>query len=110
MKAIVTFYVTRGRKLSTALNLIVFSAGDVKSLVQRTAEAVFGQINPYVLAVYLGDNNDQNTAIELCRKLENEDTNHIYKIAAFNLWGNALQAQGENDEADKLFKKALQLR
>src|SRR5271166_4539887 len=65
-QARVTVYLTQGRSRGAGVTLDV-PADDLELLVQSTAEAALGQVNPYVLAVYRDDRREYEKAIELAR-------------------------------------------
>ncbi len=106
----VTFYVTQGRKRSAPKSLAPLPANDVQGLIQRTAEAVLHQINPYVLAVHFTDEREYDRAIEICGEFsENVASLPKYKAAFDNLWGEVLRREGKNDEAIGKYEKAIEL-
>jgi tetratricopeptide (TPR) repeat protein len=108
-QATVTVYVTQGRNRSAAVSMTVAS-DDVGMLVQRTAETVLGQVNPYVLAAYLEDHRESEKTIEIVQRMiqsPSEDRRH--KSAALNLWGNVLSDQKKYDEAIAKYQKAIEL-
>jgi len=108
-QATVTVYVTQGRNRSAAVSTTVAS-DDVGMLVERTAETVLGQVNPYVLAAYLDEHRESEKTIEIVQRMiqsPSEDRRH--KSAALNLWGNMLYDQKKYDEAIAKYQKAIEL-
>jgi tetratricopeptide (TPR) repeat protein len=108
-QATVTVYVTQGRNRSAAVSVTVAS-GDIGMLVERTAETVLGQVNPYVLAAYLEDHREYEKAIEIVQRMiqsPSEDRRH--RSAALNLWGSVLNDQKKYDEAIAKYQKSIAL-
>ena len=108
-QATVTVYVTQGRNRSAAVSVTVAS-GDIGMLVERTAETVLGQVNPYVLAAYREDHREYEKAIEIVQRMiqsPSEDRRH--RSAALNLWGSVLNDQKKYDEAIAKYQKSIAL-
>ena len=108
-QATVTTYVTEGRSRSSAMS-VTSDAEDVGLLVQRAAETVLRQINPYVLAVYEYDQGDRDKALGIVEgMIDNPSEARGQKAAAFSLWGLALHEQHRYDEAIAKYQKAIEL-
>ncbi len=107
-QATVTVYLTQGRSRSAGVPFEV-PADDLELLVQTTAEAVLGQVNPYVLAAYRYDRREYEKTIEVLERIvqdPSEDT--LHKSAACCLWGNVLYDQKKYDEAITKYQEAIE--
>jgi tetratricopeptide (TPR) repeat protein len=108
-QAKVTIYLRVGRSRSVPVS-VVGSAADVEMLVQRTAEAVLGQVNPYVLAAYREEHHQYEDAIEIVKRMiQDSSVGRRYKESAYIVWGNALAGQKRYDDAVAKYQKAIEL-
>jgi len=79
-------------------------------LVQSTAEAALGQVNPYVLAAYWDDHREYEKSIEIVERIIQDPAEDIlHKSAACSLCGLVLYEQKRSDEAIAKFQKAIEL-
>jgi tetratricopeptide (TPR) repeat protein len=108
-QATVTIYVTQGRTRNPAVSIVV-GGDDVGMLVQRTAETILGQVNPYVFAVYHYDHHEYGKAIEIAQEIiQNLSEDRLHKTAAFNLLGCVLRDEEKYDDAITNYRKAIDL-
>ncbi len=108
-QARVPVYLTQGRSRSAGVPLDV-PADDLELLVQTTAEAALGQVNPYMLAGYRYRRQEYEKAIEIAERIIQDPFQDIFrKSAAFNLLGIVLDDQGKHDEAIAQYQKAIKL-
>jgi Tfp pilus assembly protein PilF len=83
---------------------------DPDKAAQSAAEAILGQINPYVLGLYRLKQGDANSAIAIAQAmLRDPSQDRPHQIAAHNLLGRALRSQKKYDEAIAEYRKAIQL-
>jgi len=108
-QARVTIYLTQGRDRNAGAPLDV-PAGDVELLVQSTAEAALGQVNPYVLGVYRFGQRDYGKVIEIAQGIiEDPSEDVLHREAACDLWGTVLDEQKKYDEAIAQYQRAIAL-
>ncbi len=108
-QATVTIYVTQGRKRSAAVS-VTSDAGDVGMLVQRAAETVLGQVNPYLFASYRYDHKEYEKALEIIEeKFADPSQTRSQKVFALIIWGRVLQDQEKPDEAIAKYRKAIEI-
>ncbi len=67
-QVIVTVYIMRAQNPSPAIKIVI-AGDDVDKLVQRIAEAILLQVNPYVLAAYQYDNHEYQKAREIIQRI-----------------------------------------
>ncbi len=105
----VTIHVAQGRNRSPAIS-VVMAGDDVDIIVQRTAETILAQVNPYVLAVYRYDRHEYEKASELIQQvIQNPSSGRPYKAAAFILWSALLNLEENYDDAIAKCKEAVEL-
>jgi tetratricopeptide (TPR) repeat protein len=108
-QATVTVYLTQGRGRSAPVSIVV-DAADVGTLVERTAETILEQVNPYVLAVYRMERRENEKAVEIAERItQDPSADLLHKHAAFYLWGLALYKQNKYDQAIAKYQKAIDL-
>ena len=83
---------------------------DVSATVQRLAELALRQVNPYVLAIYEEHQKKFDVAKSIVETMtQDASLDKEHQIAAFNLWGNVLNAEGKNEEAIAKYAKAVEI-
>jgi tetratricopeptide (TPR) repeat protein len=108
-QATVTVYVTQGRNRSAPVSMVV-AADEVGTLVQRTAETVLRQVNPYVLAAYHEEHGEHKEAAETVERMSQDPSQDPpHQEAALYLWGLVLYHQKKYDEAIAKYRKAIEL-
>jgi len=90
--------------------VISLSTDDSKVVAQHAAKAILRLVNPYVLAAYLSNSGDSDSAIEIVESMVGDPSqDRLHRRAAYNGWGNALEKLGRNSEAREKFEKLRKL-
>ena len=108
-QARVTVYLTQGRSRSAGVRVDV-PADDLELLVQSTAEAALGQVNPYVLAVHRYEHREYDKATEIVERIiRDQSQDLLHQSAACGLWGLASTPEGSMTKPIAKFQKAIEL-
>src|ERR1019366_2115355 len=89
---------------------IELAADEVGMLVQRAAETVLGQVNPYELAAYRFVHRDYDETIEIAERIiQDPSVDFLHKKFRRNSWGAPPYDRKKYDEATAKFQKAVEL-
>ncbi len=113
-QATLTFHINHGRDRTDAFS--VGPSDDVNVLAEQAAEKILEQLNPYVLAAYLyrhaGSKDDYKRIEGLCERSERgarEKRNSALQCASLNLWGVALDGEGNLEGAISKYQEVIHI-
>jgi tetratricopeptide (TPR) repeat protein len=98
--------VIRDREVHSELNLTNITGEDVDAALQKGAQYILKQIEPYILASYFHSTGDTDTSlvlIQYCLYHDPPDDD----CWAFNLWGLILYDEGKYEDAIEKYQVAI---